>query len=130
MHISLDCSSHSPPSLPIPGLCRSIDGSGTREAGLLTPIVLDLFSDDCRHTSLHEPLAGHPCLLIHHLAGHLAREGKSIKRLRFFNQGPLTEQSIAQELLQGTQTLLLIELGHLNEQLEGQSLPQRCPGHQ
>src|SRR5260221_12337488 len=82
MHISLDCSSHSPPSLPIPGLCRSIDGSGTREAGLLTPVVLDLFSDDCRHTALHEPVAGDPCLPIQPPAGHLARAGLSLKHPR------------------------------------------------
>jgi hypothetical protein len=71
-----------------------IAGSETRETGLLTPVVPDLFSDNCRHTSLHEPLAGRPCLLIHHLADHLARKGKSIERLRFFHH--LTQQSTAQ----------------------------------
>jgi hypothetical protein len=73
---------------------------------------------------------GHPCLLIHHLADHLARKGIFLERLRIFRQIPLTQQSIAQELLQGTQPLSLIELGHLNEPLEGQSLSHRCPGHQ
>jgi len=108
----------------------SVDRSGTRGTDLLNRVVLGLFLHDCRQTSLYEPLAGRPCLLIHHLADHLARKGISLKAPRLFNLCPLTKQSIAQELLQGTQTLLLIEPGHLNESLEGQSLSQRCPGHQ
>src|SRR5258708_12697826 len=65
--LSMDCSSHNHPSLPMPGLrsCMPIDGSGTRKTGLLTQVVLDLFADDSRHTLLHEPLAGHPCPLLH-----------------------------------------------------------------
>jgi len=54
-----------------------------------------LFLLDCRYTPLHEPLAGRPCLLKHHLAGHLARKGKSIERLRVFNRCPLAKQSTA-----------------------------------
>src|SRR2546423_10722937 len=131
-HAPPDRSSHNPPSPPIHGLCRgmSVDRSGARGTGLLNRVVLDLFLHDCRYTSLHEPLAGHSCLLIHHLADHLARKGISLQALWLFNLCPLTKQSMAQELLQGTQTLLLIEPGHLNESLEGQSLSQRCPGHQ
>src|SRR6266851_3468342 len=117
MHISMDCSSHSSPSMPIPGRRRRIAAAGSRmkKARLLILVVLDLLLHDEQYTSLHEPSAGRPCLLVHHLADHLARKGISIKRLRFFNRCPLTEQPIAQELLQGTQTLLLIELSHQNE---------------
>jgi len=43
-----------------------------------------LFSHDEQHASLHEPLPGHPCLLIHHFAKHLARKYISINRLRVF----------------------------------------------
>ncbi len=89
-----------------------------------------LFTHDERNASLHEPLAGHASLLVHHFAKHLARKCVSINCLRAFYRCPLTQQSIVQELFQGTQTLLLIELGHLDETLEGQSLSQRCPGHQ
>jgi len=106
------------------------DESGMREANLLILVILGLFSHDCRHTSLQEPLAGHPCLLMHQLADHLARKGIAIKRLRFFNHCPFTQQSITQELLQGAQTLLLIELCHLNKPLERKSLTQCGPGHQ
>ncbi len=98
--------------------------------GLLTRVVLGLFLPECRHTSLHYPLAGHPCLLIHHLADHLARKGIVIQCLPLFNLCPLTQPSMAQELLQGTQPLRLIKLGHLDEPLESQSLSQDCPGHQ
>jgi hypothetical protein len=99
-----------------------------RWTGFLTRVVLGLFSPDCQHTSLHEPPAGHPCLLRHHLAHHLTRKGIAI--LRFFNQRSFTQQPLAQELLQGTQPLSLIKLGHLDEPLESQSLSQHCPGYQ
>src|SRR6266516_992131 len=107
---STACSSYNPPCLSIPGLCRSmpIGESGMREAGPLILVFLYLFPHDERHTTLHEPLAGRTCLLIQDLANHLARKGISIERLRFFNLCPLTRQSIAQELFQSTQTLLLI----------------------
>jgi hypothetical protein len=89
-----------------------------------------LILHDERNAPLHEPLAGRSCLLIHHLAKHLARKGVCINCLWAFYQCPLTQQSIAQELFQGTQTLLLIELGYLDEKLEGQSSLQHCPSHQ
>src|SRR5260370_30373565 len=89
VHLSMDCSSHHPPSLPMPGLCMPIAGSETRESGLLNPVVPDLFSDDCRHKPLNAPLARHPCLLIHHLADHLALVIENIAALRDFNSGPL-----------------------------------------
>ena len=101
-----------------------------RGTGLLTRVVLGLFSHDCQHTLLYEPSAGHSCLLIHHLADHLARKGIVIQRLPLFNLCLLTQPSMAQELLQGTQPLRLIKLGHLDEPLESQSLSQDCPGHQ
>ena len=97
-----------------------------RGTGVLTRVVLGLFSPDCQHPSLHEPSAGHACLLIHHFAHHLARKGIAI--LHFFNH--LTKQPMAQELLQGTQPLSFIKLGHLNEPHEGQSLSHHRPGHQ
>jgi hypothetical protein len=67
-----------------------------RKTGLLVRVFFDLFTHDERHTPLHEPLAGRPCLLIHYLAHHLARKGISINHLRFFYECPFTEQSIAQ----------------------------------
>src|SRR5437660_848321 len=78
-----DRSGHNPPSLPIPGLCKGmpVDGSRTWRMGLLTRVGLGLFLPECRHPSLHYPLAGHSCLLRHHLADHLARKGISVKRL-------------------------------------------------
>src|SRR6266700_3678351 len=94
-YVTTGCSGHHRLSLSMPGPCKDmpIGGSGMREIrGLLTRIVPGLFSPDCQHTSLHEPSASHPCLLIHHLAHHLARQGIAI--LRFFNQQPT-----AQELL-------------------------------
>ncbi len=96
-HAPPDRSSHNPPSPPIPGLCKGmpVDRSGARGTDLLTRVVLGLFLHDCRHTSLYEPLAGRPCLLIHHLADHLARKGISLKAPRLFNLCPLTKQSIA-----------------------------------
>ena len=89
-----------------------------------------LFLHDERNASLHEPLSGHASLLVHHFAKHLARKGVSIDCLRAFYQCPLTQQSIAQEFLEGTQTLLLIELGYLNEAFECQFLSQNRLGHQ
>ncbi len=71
-----------------------------QEAGLRTLVVLGLFLHDERHPTLHDPLAGRPGLLIHHLAHHLAREAVSIERLRLFHPLPLTEQSAAHEFLQ------------------------------
>jgi len=89
-----------------------------------------LFSHNNRGASLHEPLSGCPCLLIHHLAEHLSRKCVSINRLRFFYTRSLTQQSIAQELLQGTQTLLLVELSYLDETFKDQTLSQSRPSHQ
>src|SRR5712692_3790906 len=131
-HSSTDYSSHNSPSLPISGLrrCITVDRCGMKEANLLTLVILGLFLHNCRYTSLHESLAGCPCLLIHHLADHLARKGIAVERLRFFLQISLTQPSTAQELLQRMQTRLLIYLGHLTEPLEGQSFSHHCSGHQ
>src|SRR5689334_12390679 len=97
--------------------------SGMKVTGLL-------FSRDNRDALLHEPLADRPSLLIHYFAKHLARKRVFINRLHVFKQRLLTQQSIAQELFQGAQTLLLIELGYLDETFEGQPMFQSRTDHQ
>jgi len=102
---------------------------------LLFPTVLfsayqKKFWHDCRYTPLYESLAGRSCLLVHHLADHLARKGIFVERLRILRQIPLTQQSTAQKLLQGVQTRLLIYLGHLAEPFEGKTFSQNCSRNQ